>query len=119
MRLSCSAVSTPSAVIAIPRLEPSPDTARKIAAELVSTPIADDELQRIKRPMGQYILRASTGNQFWLQQLGGATFDPRRVTATENIAKDFVAITPQELQATAAKYLRPEADWTMQVLPKK
>jgi zinc protease len=94
-------------------------TAREIAADLAANPIAGDELQRIMRPMGQYILRASTGNQFWLQQLGGATFDPRRVTATENIAKDFVAITPQELQATAAKYLRPEADWTMQVLPKK
>jgi zinc protease len=91
--------------------------ARQIAAELVSTPIAPDELDRIKKPMGQYILRASTGNQFWLQQLGGATFDPRRIAATQRIASDLVATTPVELQATAAKYLRPEKDWTMAVVP--
>lgn len=93
--------------------------ARQIAAELVSTPIAADELDRIKKPMGQYILRASTGNQFWLQQLGGATFDPRRIAATQRIASDLVATTPVELQATAAKYLRPEKDWTMAVVPAK
>ncbi len=93
------------------------ETARKIAAELVSTPIAEDELQRIKRPMGQYILRASTGNQFWLQQLGGATYDPRRIDATKRIAEDLVATTPAELQAIAAKYLRPDRDWTMAVVP--
>ncbi|HEX8553985.1 MAG TPA: insulinase family protein, partial [Sphingomonas sp.] len=80
-------------------------TARAIAADLVATPIADDELQRIMRPMGQYILRASTGNQFWLQQLGGGTYDPRRIEATKRIAEDFVSITPAQLQATAAKYL--------------
>ena len=67
--------------------------------------------------MGQYILRASTGNQFWLQQLGGATYDPRRIDATKRIAEDLVATTPAELQAIAAKYLRPDRDWTMAVVP--
>ncbi len=93
------------------------ETARKIAAELVSTPVDDDELQRIKRPMGQYIMRSSTGNQFWLQQLGGATFDPRRIDATKRIADDLIATTPAQLQAAAAKYLRPDRDWTMAVVP--
>ncbi|WP_217429831.1 insulinase family protein, partial [Sphingomonas bacterium] len=91
---------------------------REIAADLAARPIPPDELQRIMRPMAQYIVRASTGNQFWLGQLGGATYDPRRFDATRRIAQDFVAITPAELQATAAKYLRPDKDWTMAVLPK-
>jgi zinc protease len=93
------------------------EIARKIAAELVSTPIPADELDRIKKPMGQYIMRASTGNQFWLQQLGGATFDPRRIDATQRIASDLAATTPADLQATAAKWLRPDRDWTMAVVP--
>ncbi len=93
------------------------DIARKIAAELVSTPIPADELERIRKPMGQYIMRASTGNQFWLQQLGGATFDPRRMEATQGIARDLVTTTPADLQATAAKWLRPDKDWTMAVVP--
>ncbi len=91
---------------------------REIAADLVARPIAEDELKRIMHPMGQYLMRASTGNQFWMQQLGGATFDQRRMDATRTMAQDFVAIDPAQLQAVAAKYLRPETDWTMAVLPK-
>ncbi|WP_375428239.1 M16 family metallopeptidase [uncultured Sphingomonas sp.] len=92
--------------------------AREIAADLAATPVSDDELQRIMRPMAQYILRASSGNQFWLQQLGGGAFDPRRVDATKRIAEDYVTITPAQLQETAAKYLRPDRDWTFAVLPR-
>ena len=90
---------------------------REIAADLATNPIPDEELQRIMRPMAQYILRASSGNQFWLQQLGGAAFDPRRAQATATMAQDFVSITPTQLQQVAAKYLRADRDWTMAVLP--
>ncbi len=91
--------------------------ARKIAADLVATPVSDDELQRIVAPLTQYVLRASTGNQFWMQQLGGASYDPRRITAARAIIRDLKSVTPVMLQATAAKYLRPDADWTMKVVP--
>ncbi|PAX07793.1 M16 family metallopeptidase [Sphingomonas lenta] len=92
--------------------------AREIAADLAARPIAKDELDRILRPMGQYILRASSGNQFWMQQLAGAAYDQRRVEATKRVAEDYVTVTPELLQQTAAKYLQPERDWTMAVLPK-
>ena len=93
--------------------------AREIAADLVQNPIPGDELQRIMRPMAQYIVRASSGNQFWLQQMGGASFDPRRVDATRTLAQDFVSITPEQLQAVAVKYLRPDKDWALEVVPRK
>ena len=92
---------------------------REIAADLAAHPIPPDELARIMRPMAQYIVRASSGNQFWLQQMGGAAFDPRRADATRNLAADFVSITPEQLQAVAAKYLRPDKDWTLEVVPGK
>lgn len=92
--------------------------AREIAADLAARPIPNDELARIMRPMAQYIVRASSGNQFWLNQLGGATFDPKRIDATRNLAQDFISITPAQLQTVAAKYLRPDRDWTMAVVPK-
>ena len=93
-------------------------TARAIAAELVSTPIGKDELQRIMLPMAQYINRAATANQFWLRQLGGATQDPRRIEVLRTLFSDFGSITPDQLQQVAAKYLRPDRDWTMEVVPK-
>jgi zinc protease len=91
---------------------------REIAADLVANPIPPEELGRIMRPMAQYIVRASSGNQFWLQQMGGASFDPKRVDATRNLASDFVSITPEQLQAVAAQYLKPERDWTLAVVPR-
>jgi len=91
---------------------------REIAADLAKNPIGDDELKRVKEPMIQYVLRSSTGNGFWLNLLGGATYDPRLVDAARSIIVDYNGITSAELQAVAAKYLRPDKDWTMEVLPK-
>ena len=91
---------------------------RQIAAELVSTPVTEDELKRTIVPMLQYMARASSGNQFWLQQLSGATFDPARMDASRSLVSDMASITPAVLQATAAKYLRPEKDWTMAIVPR-
>ncbi len=91
---------------------------REIAADLAKNPIGDDELKRVKEPMIQYVLRSSTGNGFWLNLLGGATYDPRLISAARSIIIDYNGITAAELQAVAAKYLRPDKDWTMEVLPK-
>ena len=92
--------------------------AREIAADLAAHPIADDELQRLLGPMKQSFLRAATGNLFWLRQVGGAAYDERRFAATRGIARDLASTTPASLQALAVKYLRPDKDWTMAVLPK-
>lgn len=91
---------------------------REIAAELVSKPIDDDELKRTIGPMQQSIMRQSTGNQFWMNQLDGATYDPARITALMHLYSDISTMTAAQLQETAAKYLRPDRDWTMQVVPK-
>ncbi len=91
---------------------------RQIAAELVSTPVGADELRRTIVPMLQYMARASSGNQFWLIQTSGGAFDPARIEASRSLVSDMTGITPETLQATAAKYLRPEKDWTMAVVPK-
>lgn len=93
--------------------------AREIAADLVKNPISDDELQRVKAPMQQYVLRASTGNTFWIQLLAGASYDPRRIGTARAILMDYQGVTAADIQAVAAKYLRPDRDWTMEVLPKK
>lgn len=92
---------------------------REIAAELVSTPISADELKRTIVPMLQYMARASSGNQFWLIQTSGGAFDPNRIEASRSLVSDMTGITPETLQATAAKYLRPDRDWTMAVVPEK
>ncbi|BCI72268.1 insulinase family protein [Sphingomonas sp. S17] len=93
-------------------------TARAIAADLAAKPIDIDELQRIKRPMAQRLLRMSSGNQFWMQRLGGAAYDPQRIEATKRLAEDFVSIGPADIQAVAQRFLRPDTDWTLKVVPR-
>jgi len=91
---------------------------REIAADLVANPVSEDELRRLLGPMKQSFIRASTANMFWMNQLAGATYDPRRVQATIDIPRDLLGVSPASLQAVAARYLRPDKDWTMAVLPK-
>lgn len=91
---------------------------REIANDLVKNPISDDELQRAKAPMQQYVMRASTGNTFWLNLLSGASYDPRKIASARSILLDYQNVSAADLQAVAAKYLRPDKDWTMEVVPK-
>ena len=93
------------------------DLAREIANDLATKPIDADELKRALVPVLQYVARLSTGNQFWLMQTQGGSFDPKRLAALDTIATDLTSITPAELQALAAAYLQPGKAWTMTVLP--
>lgn len=90
---------------------------REIAAELVARPIDADELQRTIGPMQQLIMRQSTGNQFWMNNLDGAVYDEARFDALRHLLTDLTTMTAADLQATAAKYLRSDRDWTMEVVP--
>ncbi|WP_242147767.1 M16 family metallopeptidase [Sphingomonas sp. BAUL-RG-20F-R05-02] len=91
---------------------------REIAADLVAKPVSDDELKRTIGPMLEAIKRQSTGNQFWMLQLTGASYDPRRIDALTHLYGDVTRMTAADLQATAQKYLVPGKDWTMDVVPK-
>ena len=68
--------------------------------------------------MTQAIIRQSSGDQFWLIQLGGASYDPRRIEAFRHLYSSIATMTAAELQETARKYLRPDKDWTLEVVPK-
>ena len=93
--------------------------ARGIAADLVANPITEDELRRAQAPVLQFIARVSSGNMFWMQQTAGGTLDPKRIDAINTIASDIGTTTSAEIQALAAKYLRPEKDWSLVVVPEK
>jgi zinc protease len=87
------------------------------AADLAKTPVSDDELQRAVAPMRQLLMRASTGNAFWMNQMEGATHDARYVDAMKSMSQDMLTVTPAQLQALASKYLVPGKSWSAVVLP--
>jgi zinc protease len=92
---------------------------KAIAADLASKPPSADEIQRAVTPMRERISRASTGSSFWLRYLEGASTDPRRIAALKSILVDFGRVTPQDLQETARKWLKPDQMMQLTVLPEK
>jgi zinc protease len=93
------------------------DIANAIAADLAAKPVSADELARATEPLRQLVSRASTGNNFWLNQLQGATRDPQRISALRSILPDYTVTTPERMQALAAKYLVKDKAWSFVVLP--
>lgn len=90
---------------------------RQIAADLASKPVTADELLRTVGPMRQSIARASSGNSFWLSQLQGASGEPRRLQSLSTLTSDYARITPEELQATAKRWLVAGKSFAMVVVP--
>ena len=93
--------------------------AREIATDLAARPVETDELRRIVAPLGQLILRRSTGNAFWVSVTSGGAGDPQRIDSINTLPEDYALTTPQELQALAAKYLVAQREWTLTVLPEE
>ncbi|WFL76576.1 insulinase family protein [Altererythrobacter arenosus] len=91
--------------------------AEKIAADLSINPPDADELNRVTEPLRQLISRASTGNNFWLYQLEGASFDPRRVGLLRSLLVDYSQTSPEVMQLLATRYLTSRKPWQLAIIP--
>ncbi len=115
-------LSDGGAITALAQLQPEAvpaffGTADKIAADLAATPPGADELARVIEPMRQQITRAATSTAFFMWQVEGATQQPSRLAAVRTVLTDYTEITPEQLQALAARYLKAGAAWRLAVLP--
>lgn len=89
----------------------------RIAADLAASGPTADELQRVTEPLRNLIDRALTGHGFWMSQLEGASFEPRKVSALRGLMRDYTEVTPEQIQQLAQKYLRAEEAWRLSVVP--
>ncbi len=92
--------------------------ARDIAADLVANPVSADELTRNAGPIREQVMRASTGNVYWMYLLEGATRDPRVAAKALALESDIASITAADVQRLARQYLAPARQWSVAVLPK-
>lgn len=93
------------------------DAARAIADELIAAPVSADEMQRAVGPATEQIIRASSGNVFWMIQSEGGTRDPRRLAALQSYLADLTQVTPADLQALAQQYLTGERAVQIRIVP--
>jgi zinc protease len=91
--------------------------ADKIAKDLAANPPTADELARVTEPLGQQIKRASTGNQFWLYNLEGATGDPQRVELLRTLLADYSQTSPQVMQFLAERYFAKSVPFRLAIIP--
>jgi zinc protease len=109
-------------IIALAQLQPRDvptffAEAERIANELSTAPPTEDELARVTEPLRQLISRASTGNQFWLYHLEGASTDPRRINLVRTLLNDYTRTTPEIMLALARRYLGSRPGWRLAVIP--
>jgi zinc protease len=91
--------------------------ADRIARDLAANPPSVDELARVTEPLGQLIRRASTGNQFWLYNLEGATQEPQRAALLRTLLADYSQTSPQAMQFLAERYLATGVPFRLAVIP--
>ncbi|MFN3863450.1 MAG: M16 family metallopeptidase [Erythrobacter sp.] len=91
--------------------------ADRIARDLAVTPPTADELARVTEPLAQLIRRASTGNQFWLYNLEGATNDPQRAALLRSLLADYSQTSPQMMQFLADRYLAKGVPFRLAIIP--
>lgn len=90
--------------------------AQKIAEDLATKPIDEDELARARRPMLASIQRARDGNGYWLGALEDLGVDPFTLESIQTQRSDLEAITPAMLQAAAKQYLVGNRAYRIQVV---
>jgi zinc protease len=91
--------------------------ANRIARDLATNPPTADELARVTEPLGQLIRRASTGNQFWLYNLEGATQDPQRAALLRTLLSDYSQTSGQVMQLLADRYLAKSVPFQLAIIP--
>jgi zinc protease len=90
---------------------------REIIADIATNSVTADELQRARTPLIERIIRASSGNMFWMHYVEGGSRDPAVFNALLRFVPDIAATTPADIQRLAQRYLAPERAIPVLVIP--
>ncbi len=90
----------------------------KIAADLRTTPVTDDELQRAKKPALEALEKATATNEYWLNGLAGAQADPRRLDILRSAEAGLERVSAADVQKAAQTYLHGDTAWKLEIKPK-
>ncbi|HEY1427110.1 MAG TPA: insulinase family protein, partial [Caulobacteraceae bacterium] len=90
----------------------------KIAADLRSTPVSADELERAKKPAIEALEKARATNEYWLNGLAGAQTDPRRLDMLRSAEAGLERVSAADVEKAAQAYLRGASAWKLEIRPK-
>lgn len=87
-----------------------------IAATLRDAPPEADELNRARLPTIERLRLSQATNEYWLAQLADVAENPEEVQEITRHIAVLEAITPEDIQRLAQRYLRPETAVRIQVV---
>jgi len=87
-----------------------------IAATLRDAPPEEDELNRARLPAIERLRLSQATNEYWLGQLADVAEDPSDIAQTVNHIAVLEAVTPQDIQRLAQKYLTDSTAVRVQVV---
>jgi zinc protease len=90
---------------------------REIIGELATTPVSADELQRARTPLVERILRASSGNVFWMHYAEGGSRNPAVFDALMRFVPDIAQTSPEDIQRLAQHYLAADRAIPVLIVP--
>ena len=89
----------------------------RIAADLRTRDVSEDELARAKKPRLERIEKARLTNGYWLTELAGAQADPRKLDSIRQLIPGTERITAADVRRAAGIFLVPDKEWRLQVTP--
>jgi zinc protease len=89
----------------------------KISADLRARDVSDDELERAKKPLIESLEKARQTNDYWLEQLSSAQFEPRKLDAVRGVVESLRRVDAAMLRQAAQAYLLDAKAWKLQITP--
>ena len=89
----------------------------RIVADLKANPVGADELKRVKQPEIDALINKRNTNAYWLETLADAEVNPARRPVLITRRDEYEAVTADDVQRLARKWLNDEAAIHVKVIP--
>jgi zinc protease len=97
-----------STVVAPDKLDAVEKATEEVVTRLRDKPIDADLLARARNPSLERVDLQQRENGYWLDLVGEAQGDPKRLERHRLRKQIYLAVTPAEIQALARQYLSPD-----------
>lgn len=111
-------VFTISAPIDVGHVDAAREAMLETVASLIAAPVDADELLRARQPMLEAYDNALKTNAGWMNLAERAQRKPERIGRFVSGKERLAALTPADVQAMAARYLKPDERLEIVVLPR-
>ena len=109
---------TIAAPIDAAQVEAAREAMLETVAGLIAEPVDEDTLLRARRPMAESYENALKTNGGWMNLVDRAQSEPHRLERFTSALGLLAEITPEDIRATAERYLKPEERLEIVVLPR-